>query len=178
MRVAPRSAESSTRPAIAGRTAVTGIAIIGIDGSSRPAPPGVVGRAKRFASDRCPWHSSNVHIRIIVLRYPTRAYQSDTTVVSNDRQRPHQASQNESRPGNLSGRLSPVLLTKPPPYQVLKLRVQSRRSELRRCLVSHFVSTPVCLTVVSIFCGTRSAVFASPSVRSGRPHLTPSHSSR
>src|ERR1700757_1506439 len=32
------------------------------------------------------------------MRYPTRAYQPDTTVVSNDRRRHHQASKNESRP--------------------------------------------------------------------------------
>jgi 2,3-dihydroxybenzoate decarboxylase len=31
------------------------------------------------------------------MRYPTRAFQPDTTVVSNDRRRHHQASQNESR---------------------------------------------------------------------------------
>ena len=32
-----------------------------------------------------------------VMRYPTRAFQSDTTVVSNDRYRRHQASRKESR---------------------------------------------------------------------------------
>ena len=32
------------------------------------------------------------------MRYPTRAYQSDTTVVSNDRRRPHQVSQTKAAP--------------------------------------------------------------------------------
>ena len=36
------------------------------------------------------------------------AYQSDTTVVRNDHRHHHQASQNESRPGYWSGRLSPA----------------------------------------------------------------------
>jgi len=44
------------------------------------------------------------------MRYPTRAFQPDTTVVSNDRRRHHQVSQNESRPGYPSGRLSPTHL--------------------------------------------------------------------
>jgi len=39
----------------------------------------------------------------IVLRYPTRAYQPDTTVVSNDRRGHHRAQSNESRPGDRRG---------------------------------------------------------------------------
>jgi hypothetical protein len=56
------------------------------------------------------------------MRYPTRAFQSDTTVVSNDRRHPHHVSQTKAAPANPSGRLSPTLLTKPPTYQVLNLR--------------------------------------------------------
>ena len=40
--------------------------------------------------------SSTVRIRIIVMRYPTRAFQSDTTVVSNDRRRHHRVSQTKA----------------------------------------------------------------------------------
>src|SRR6478735_10701753 len=53
------------------------------------------------------------------MRYPTRAFQSDTTVVSNDRRHPHHVSQTKAAPANPSGRLSPTLLTKPPTYQFL-----------------------------------------------------------
>ena len=56
------------------------------------------------------------------MRYPTRAFQSDTTVVSNDRRHPHHVSQTKAAPANPSGRLSPTLLTKPPAYQFLILR--------------------------------------------------------
>lgn len=62
-----------------------------------------------------------VHTRTIVIRYPTRA---GTTVVSNDRHRHHQASQNESPSGLSPGRLSPTHL---PTYQVLKFRCTSSR---------------------------------------------------
>jgi hypothetical protein len=57
--------------------------------------------------------------------------------VSNDRRSPHQASQNESRPGYLSGRLSPTLLTKPPTYQVLKSRVQFSNEMSTACPIGH-----------------------------------------
>jgi hypothetical protein len=44
----------------------------------------------------------------------------------------------------------PPQLTCEPVY-VLKLRVHSRWSEQRRRALSHILSTPVCLTFVSIF---------------------------
>ena len=71
------------------------------------------------------------------MRYPTRAFQSDTTVVSNDRRHPHHVSQTKAAPANPSGRLSPTLLTKPPTYQVPKSRVICRSSDTccdARCL--------------------------------------------
>jgi len=70
------------------------------------------------------------------MRYPTRAYQPDTTVASNDRRHLHQASQNESRPGYSSGRLSPTYLTDPPTYQLLKPRVIFRAGPNRADLVA------------------------------------------
>jgi signal transduction histidine kinase len=39
------------------------------------------------------------------MRYLNRAYQPDTTVVSNDSHRHHRASQNESRPGSTGDRV-------------------------------------------------------------------------
>ena len=55
------------------------------------------------------------------MRYPTRAYQPDTTVVSNDRHRRHQASQKESLLA-LTGAAFPTYLTNVPTYQVLGSR--------------------------------------------------------
>jgi hypothetical protein len=90
------------------------------------------------------------------MRYPTRAYQPDTTVASNDRRHLHQASQNESRPGYSSGRLSPTHLTDPPTYQVLKTRVvfsfeMSSGCHLRHQTENKYDFSPVVVVVVVSF---------------------------
>jgi hypothetical protein len=59
----------------------------------------MIGHAKRSTVDR-----SNVHTRTIVMRYPIRAYQPDTTVVNNDHRRHHQASQPNLAPDLNRGR--------------------------------------------------------------------------
>src|SRR6185503_10120139 len=92
------------------------------------------------------------------MRYPTRAFQSDTTVVSNDRRHPHHVSQTKAAPANPSGRLSPTLLTKPPTYQVPESRVISRSPDLQRCKSSHVMSSKVRLNLVSFL----SYLAASP----------------
>jgi hypothetical protein len=81
------------------------------------------------------------------MRYPTRTYQPDTTVVSNDRRRYHQASQTKAAPAP-TGAAFTYPLDKPPAYQVLKFRCTISRRTRDELQICRFRETHTCQAAI------------------------------